>query len=138
MKVKLLDENAIAPIRATKGAAGLDLFSVETVSLKPMERALIKTGVAVAIPDGMAGMIWPRSGLATRHGLDVMAGLIDSDYRGEVKVLLINLSDKEVSLYAGERIAQLVCQPVCISDVVVVDDLDKTERGNGGFGSTGV
>lgn len=138
MKVKLLDENAIAPTRASNGAAGFDLYSAETVTLWPRERSLIATGVAVSIPDGMAGMIWPRSGLASRHGLDVMAGLIDSDYRGEVKVMLINHGSHDVTLNKGDRIAQLVCQPVCVSAVVVVDDLDETERGNGGFGSTGV
>ena len=138
MKVKLLNENAIVPARATKGAAGLDLFAIENVIIKPMERASIGTGVAVAIPEGSAGMIWPRSGLAARHGIDVLGGLIDSDYRGEVKVMLINFSAHDVTIYAGDRIAQIVCQPINTANAIVVDDLDVTVRGINGFGSTGV
>lgn len=128
------------PRRAHAGDAGLDLVAVEDAVLPPGGRAAVATGWAVAIPEGMAGLVVPRSGNALRHGLTVAnaPGLIDSGYRGELKVILVNLGDEHVSISAGDRIAQLVIAPVSLGTAVEVQDLpDSDGRGEGGFGSTG-
>ena len=135
--VKLLTENAIMPTRATKQAAGLDLYAAESKMLIPGDRAIVGTGISIAIPPGFAGLIWPRSGLAMRHGVDVLAGVIDADYRGELCVVLINHGKADCHIRAGDRIAQLVIQPVAMMEPTQVDDLPPTVRGAGGFGSTG-
>ncbi len=137
MKIKLLTENAIAPKRATEHAAGYDIFCSEHITLIPSARALISTGFAMAIPHGKVALIWPRSGLAGKFGIDSLAGCVDSDYRGTVKVALINHGDAVVEFKAGDRIAQMLIQDVYQEPVVIVDDLDDTQRGAGGFGSTG-
>lgn len=123
----------------TPGAAGMDLRSIEPVELEPMERKLVSTGIRIAIPEGCEGQVRPRSGLAVKHGISMVntPGTIDSDYRGEIKVLLINLGQNVVQLAAGERIAQLVICPVVRAEIAVVEELDDTQRGSGGFGSTG-
>ncbi len=129
------------PAYAHEGDAGMDLFSAEDVILQPMERTLIPTGIALAIPEGHAGFVQPRSGLAIRTGLSLVntPGLIDSHYRGEIKVIAINLDPQTpIHIARGDKIAQLVIQPVVSADLVEVDELDETERGEGGFGSTGV
>lgn len=133
------DEGIELPAYKTAGAAGMDLCCAEDVSLAPMERRLVSTGLRIAIPDGYEGQVRPRSGLAIRHGLTMVntPGTIDSDYRGEVGIILINLGQERVDLSKGERIAQLVICPVARAAVVRVDSLDETERGEGGFGSTG-
>jgi dUTP pyrophosphatase len=133
------DEGIELPAYKTAGAAGMDLCCAEDVSLEPMERRLVSTGLRIAIPEGYEGQVRPRSGLAIRHGLTMVntPGTIDSDYRGEVGIILINLGQERVDLSKGERIAQLVICPVARAAVVRVDSLDETERGEGGFGSTG-
>ncbi len=141
LPVKRLDDGLPLPAYAHEGDAGIDLYAACDVSLAPFQRALVPTGVAVAIPDGYAGFVQPRSGLANRHGLSFVntPGLIDAHYRGEIKVIAINLDpDQTLTLRRGERIAQLVVQPIVRAQVVEVDDLDETRRGEGGFGSTGV
>lgn len=128
------------PVRAHAGDAGLDLAACEAVDLAPGARAAVPTGWAVAIPQGMAGLVVPRSGNALRHGLTVAnaPGLIDSGYRGELKVILVNLGDQPVRVEEGDRIAQLVVTPVATGAAVQVDDLPGSDgRGQGGFGSTG-
>ena len=128
------------PARAHPGDAGLDLYAAEDVTLKPGERASVATGIAVAIPEGYAGFVVPRSGLAARHGVGVVnaPGLIDCGYRGEVRVLLVNLDQSEaVELRRGERIAQLVIQRVEEPTLREVAELPPSARGEGGFGSTG-
>ncbi len=125
------------PEYASASAAGADLRASQTVTLAPGARALVSTGVRVALPDGHVGLIWPRSGLAVRHGLDTLAGVIDADYRGEVRVALVNHGSEPLTLEAGERIAQLLIQPVARATFVRVDALDETARGAAGFGSTG-
>lgn len=127
----------ILPRRSTSHAAGADLFASQEAVLAPGERKLIPTGIRVAIPSGHAGLIWPRSGLAVRHGLDTMAGVIDSDYRGEVLVLIINHGEESITVQAGDRIAQLLVQRVEAPVFTKVDELPATSRGEGGFGSTG-
>jgi dUTP pyrophosphatase len=133
-------DGASLPRYQTEGSAGMDLVSTEPVELAPGERKLVGTGIHVAIPAGFEGQVRPRSGLAVRHGISMVntPGTIDSDYRGEIKVLLINLGDSVVKLGQGERVAQLVICPVMRADWLVMESLDDTERGGGGFGSTGV
>lgn len=140
LNIKRLYDDVVLPSYAYTGDAGLDLRSHEDVELKPFERKLVSTGLAVAIPDGYAGFVQPRSGLAAKLGLSIVntPGLIDAHYRGELKVILINLdADSTVSLQKGERIAQLVIQKVPEVELVEVDELDETDRGTGGFGSSG-
>ncbi len=140
LNVKRLHDDVVLPSYAYSGDAGLDLRSYEDVELKPFERKLISTGLAVAIPDGYAGFVQPRSGLAAKLGLSIVntPGLIDAHYRGELKVILINLdAESSVALKKGERIAQLVIQKVPVVELVEVDELDETDRGTGGFGSSG-
>lgn len=139
--VKRIDEGVELPSYAYAGDAGLDLRSSEDVTLKPFERRLVSTGLAVAIPEGYAGYVQPRSGLALREGLSMAntPGLIDSHYRGELKVCAINHDPKtDIHIERGERIAQLVILQVPFVDLVERDELDSTDRGAGGFGSSGV
>ena len=133
-------DGAALPKYETEGAAGMDLRSIEAVALAPLERRLVRTGLRIAVPQGYEAQIRPRSGLALKRGISMVntPGTIDSDYRGEVGVILINLSQETVELEAGERIAQMVIAPVAQAKLVLVDDLDQTQRGVGGFGSTGI
>ena len=139
LPVVRLREEATLPGRAYAGDAGLDLATCDRLELGPGERAVVPTGLAVAIPEGFAGFVQPRSGLAARHGIAVVnsPGLIDSGYRGELRVVLLN-TDRERTFVAepGERIAQLVVLPVPELELVEVDDLPGTERGVRGFGSS--
>jgi dUTP pyrophosphatase len=135
-----LSASAIAPLRAHDDDAGFDLCASEPAQLGPGERASVGTGIAVAIPEGQAGLVLPRSGLAARHGISVVnaPGLIDSGYRGEMRVLLLNTDRSEsFSVGVGDRIAQLVIVRHEAPQLVEVEDLDETVRGAGGFGSTG-
>lgn len=127
------------PQYATEGSAGCDLLSNEEVALPPGGRFAVSTGLSLAIPDDYVGMVCPRSGLALKHGITVLnaPGIIDSDYRGEVKVILINLSDQEYLVKKGDRIAQLILTPVFQSRLRETEVLSDTVRGSGGFGSTG-
>lgn len=137
----VLADGVEIPAYAYPGDAGMDLRAIEHLELKPFERALVATGLAIAIPEGYAGFVQPRSGLAIKQGVTVLntPGLIDSHYRGELKVALINLDPNNVfEVNPGDRIAQLVIQKVESVAWNVVDSLDETERGEGGFGSSGV
>lgn len=134
---KPLTELATIPRRATDGSAGFDLFSTANATIWPGAMALISTDIACAIPDGYCGMIWPRSGMAVRHGIDRLAGLIDSDYRGNVQISLINHGDRPVEIKKGERIAQLVVVPY-VGDSAVAEELPDPGTRTGGFGSTGL
>jgi dUTP pyrophosphatase len=127
------------PRYMTPGAAGLDLCADEALTLAPGERRLVPTGLALEIPPGFEGQVRPRSGLALRHGVGMAnaPGTVDSDYRGEVGVILVNWGSAPVPIARGDRIAQLVVSPVARADLVLVEALAKTERGGGGFGSTG-
>lgn len=141
LPIKRLDPSVELPTYAYAGDAGLDLRANEDVTLAPHERRLVSTGLAVAIPEGYAGFVQPRSGLALREGLSMAntPGLVDSHYRGELKVCAVNLDDERpISITRGERIAQLVIQRVPVVSLVEVDELDETDRGAGGFGSSGV
>ncbi len=138
LNIKKLSSSAIIPTRANSSDAGLDLYSDESVTLLPNSSTLVNTGIAMAIPEGFAGLIWDRSGMAVKNDVHRFAGVIDSGYRGPIKVCLYNFSDKVVQIKRGHRIAQILIQEV--PDILVreVDDLDTTERGEGGFGSSGV
>lgn len=141
LKVKRLDPDLPLPEYARAGDAGLDLIAADDVSLAPGGRAAVPTGIAVAIPDGYAGFVHARSGRALREGLALVnaPGLIDAGYRGEIKVIVVNLDDaKPVHLKRGDKIAQLVIQRVAAVELEPVDDLPASQRADGGFGSTGI
>lgn len=142
IRLKRLDHGAGLPVPAyaTQGAAGMDVVAAEELDLMPGQRHAVATGFAMAIPDGYEVQVRPRSGLAFKHGITVpnTPGTIDSDYRGELKVLLINHGDAPFPIRRGDRIAQLVAAPVQRAGFAEVDDLGDTARGAGGFGSTGV
>ena len=140
LRIKRLDPDVELPSYAYEGDAGLDLRANEDVTLAPFERRLIPTGLAIALPDGWAGFVQPRSGMALKRGLSMAntPGLIDAHYRGELKVVAINLDPEEpIHIERGERIAQLVIQRVPVVELVEVDELDETDRGACGFGSSG-
>jgi dUTP pyrophosphatase len=137
LSFKRLHAKAILPARGSAQAAGLDLFSIEDVVIQPQQRALVCTGLAVAIPEGYYGRVAPRSGLATKRGLDVLAGVIDSDYRGELCCLLYNTGDESIQLPALSKICQLIIEKIITPTAVWADEISETDRGSGGFGSTG-
>lgn len=141
VSLKRLDPSVELPSYAYEGDAGLDLRSNIDIDLAPFERALIPTGLAIAIPDGFAGFVQPRSGLAIKRGFSIVntPGLIDAHYRGELMIIGINLDSREsIHIDRGERIAQLVIQEVPTVNIVEVEELDETDRGSCGFGSSGV
>lgn len=139
--LKKLNDEAKIPEYAHEGDAGCDLSSCESLVLSPGERALVSTGIALSIPEGYAGFIQPRSGLAVKHGISIVntPGLIDSHYRGEIKVIVVNLDkEKSFEVKKGDKICQFVVQKVEQADFDQVEELDKTVRDSNGFGSTGV
>lgn len=142
IKIKRLNDAAVIPFYATKGAAGMDLsaYLKDEISLKPLERALVPTGLSIELPnDSMVALIYARSSLALKEGLTLpnCVGVIDSDYRGEVKVAVINLGERNVIIKNGDRIAQMVITPIIKAEIELVTELSETQRGEGGFGSTG-
>jgi dUTP pyrophosphatase len=136
LRFKQLDPRAVLPKRGSALAAGLDLCSIEDVELLPKQRAMVRTGLAVAIPPRFYGRVAPRSGLAAKNGLDVLAGVIDSDYRGEICCILYNTGDDIIQLASGTKICQLILEQIITPEATWVVDLDETARGAGGFGST--
>jgi dUTP pyrophosphatase len=137
LSFKRLDSRATLPARGSSLSAGLDLCSIEDLVIAPKQRSLARTGLAVAIPEGHYGRLAPRSGLATKSGLDVLAGVIDADYRGEIGCLLFNAGDEPIHLAAGSKICQLIIEKIITPEAVWADSLSETDRGPGGFGSTG-
>ncbi len=142
LKIKKLKDGAVIPKRATEESAGLDLSALleNPVTINPHEIVKIPTGIAIELEKGYAGLIYPRSGLSTKHGISLAncVGVVDSDYRGEVLVAVINHSETPFTINTGERIAQLVISPVILPEIEVTNNLNDTERGVGGFGSTGI
>lgn len=138
VKITKTKDNAIMPKYAHEGDAGVDLHSTEDYTLKPGEQILASTGICMAISPGHVGLIWDRSGLAAKNSMHVLAGVVDSGYRGEVKVVLKNLSNEEFQVTKGMRIAQMLIQPVVSAIIEESDSLDETKRNEGGFGSTGL
>ncbi len=140
LKIDLeLMEGGVAPQYQTAGAAGMDLCCTESFELEPMERRAVRTGVKISLPDGYEAQVRPRSGLAARHGIAMVnaPGTIDSDYRGEIRAILINLGQEVVRFNLGDRVAQLVIAPVTRAEWNLVEHLDETDRGEKGFGSSG-
>jgi len=140
VRVKRLSEEVKLPKKALPADAGYDVFANEQVVLQPGERKLIGTGLKIAIPNGYEAQVRPKSGLAINYGITVLntPGTIDPNYRGELKVILINLSDREVRIEKGQKIAQIIFNKVETPEIVEVDELDETERNEKGFGSTGL
>lgn len=138
IKVKLLNPNAKVPARANPTDAGLDIHALNGGYIQQGDWDAINTGIALSIPDGYVARVLPRSGLAVKHGIQVFAGVVDSSYRGELKVVLFNSSPMCFWYSAGDRIAQLVIQKIELWNPAVVDELDETDRGVNGFGSSGV
>ncbi|CAK37038.1 hypothetical protein CBS63078_9643 [Aspergillus niger] len=138
LQVKKLTPTGRAPTRGSAFAAGYDMYSAKETVIPAKGKALVDTGIAIAVPEGTYGRIAPRSGLASKHFIDTGAGVIDADYRGEVKVLLFNHSDVDFEVKEGDRVAQLVLERIYTPEVVVVEELAESVRGAGGFGSTGV
>ena len=140
LQVQLLHPDAVAPARTRAGDAGHDLRAVEAAEIAPGERALIPTGIAIALPPGTAGLVTPRSGLAVAHGITLLnaPGLIDPNYRGEIKVIVHNAGNEPFAVAKGDRIAQLLLVPYWAPELEVVGELAATERGAAGFGSSGL
>lgn len=139
LKVFLRSEKATAPTKGSALAAGYDLYSSEDAVIPAQGQGLVATDISIIVPVGTYGRVAPRSGLAVKHGISTGAGVIDADYRGEVKVVLFNHSKKDFEIKSGDRIAQLVLERIVNADISVItkEELDTTERGEGGFGSTG-
>lgn len=141
VSIKILSRDAQIPHMAYNGDAGVDLRSVERIVLEPQERAMVATGLAIALPEGYAGFVLPRSGLAAKHGISIVnaPGLIDSNYRGDLKVILLNTDpDKSFTIEIGDRIAQLIVMPVPTINFEQVEELTESQRGESGFGSSGI
>ncbi len=142
IKFKKLSENGIVPKRASLSEAGYDAYSTETIWIKPGQRVLIKTDIAMSIPEGFFGRICDRSSLALKHGIHVLGGILDSNFRGNIGIILINLSDggeeHSYQVKKGDRIAQIIFEEYIPVYFTEVNELDTTDRGAGGFGSTGV
>ncbi|KAK3884412.1 hypothetical protein Pcinc_011315 [Petrolisthes cinctipes] len=138
LRFKKLTENAFAPSKGSKLAAGFDLCSAYDLSVPAEGKALVKTDLQVEVPEGCYGRVAPRSGLAWKNHIDVGAGVIDQDYRGNVGVVLFNHAKTNFLINKGDRVAQLICEKITYPELEEVEDLEDTERGKGGFGSTGV
>lgn len=137
LQIKKLNEAAKVPTYAHADDAGMDLYALEAVTLEAGARTLVTTGIAMAIPAGHVGLIWDKSSVPTKKGVTTLAGVVDAGYRGEIMILVYNLSGETQTFAAGDKVAQMVIQPVVQPVVSEVAELDDTERGEGGFGSTG-
>ncbi|KAF2836581.1 dUTP diphosphatase [Patellaria atrata CBS 101060] len=137
LQIKKLSEKGRAPTRGSAFAAGYDIYSAQSTTVPARGKALVETDIAIAVPPGTYGRIAPRSGLASKHSINVGAGVIDADYRGPLKILLFNLSDTDFSIAEGDRIAQLILERIWTPEVLMVEELEESARGVGGFGSTG-
>jgi dUTP pyrophosphatase len=137
INVQLLNPKAKIPTKTNNNDAGWDLYSVSQTVIPPKQRKTVNTGIALQMPEHFAGLIWPRSGLSVKHGIDVLAGVVDSGYRGEIMVCLYNTSDENVSIQIGDRIAQIIFQEVPRVTMEVHETLGSSQRGDNGFGSSG-
>ena len=137
VKIERVTKDIPVPSYAHEYDAAFDLRACEELTLEPMEKKIVKTGLKMAIPKGHVGLIWDRSGLAAKHSMHTLAGVVDAGYRGEVGIVLINLGKEKFTVEKGMRIAQMLIQPIVLANLIEVDELDETTRGEGGFGSTG-
>lgn len=135
--IKKLHPDAQIPQMMRPGDAGMDLSSIAKITIQPGTREIVKTGVSLAIPDGYVGLFWDRSGLAAKHGIHILAGVLDSNYRGELMVVMLNTSDQVYEVKVGDRIVQLLIQPVANLPIEEVSELPESNRGEGRFGSSG-
>ena len=138
IRVKKLNPKAKIPRYAHPGDAGMDFFSLERVVLRPGERNKCSTGIALEIQEGYVGLVWDKSGVAGNYGIKTMAGVVDSGYRGEIMIALVNLSKEVYTINAGDKIAQMLIQKIECPEIEEVQELSDTKRGKGGFGSTGI
>ncbi len=138
LKIKKLKENAVIPDYAHEGDAGLDIYSVEEIIIPAGEREIISTGLGFEIEGGFVGLVWDKSGLAANSGIKTMAGVLDSGYRGELKIVLLNTGKEDYKIEKRQKIAQLLIQPIVRAEVEEVDELSDSERGENRFGSTGL
>lgn len=138
VKVQILNSNGIVPTKTNQSDAGFDLYSNIDTVIPSKQRKTVSTGIAIQMPEHFAGLIWPRSGLSVKKGIDVLAGVIDSGYRGEIMVCLYNTSDENVSITTGDRIAQIIFQEVPRVTMTVHSSLGSSQRGDNGFGSSGL
>ena len=137
VKVKKLHPDAQPPRYGRPGDAGLDIHALTDVTIPAGEHAIVQTGIALAVPSGTVGLVWDRSGMAAKHGIKTMAGVLDHTYRGELRIVLLNTSTVPYEVKKGDRIAQLLVQPIITATVTEVEQLDETHRGEDGFGSSG-
>ncbi|MCH8987074.1 dUTP diphosphatase [Patescibacteria group bacterium] len=137
LQIQKLDKEAKLPSYAYKGDAGMDIYSIEEIDLAPGEKAAVRTGLRLAIPEGYAGFVWDKSGLAAKHHIKTMAGVVDSNYRGELQIVLTNLGKENYHIEKGSKIAQLIISSVASFEIEETEIADETERGEGGFGSSG-
>ena len=137
LAVTKLTPEAKVPTYAHATDAGMYMYAAAAVTIPAHERVLVSTGIAMAIPEGYVGLIWDKSGIATKRGVTTLAGVVDAGYRGEVQIALYNTTEETVTFAAGEKVAQMVIQPVLQPELIEVDELEQSERGKGGFGSTG-
>lgn len=137
LRIKKLTEEAILPIHAHQGDAGIDLFSIEDILISKNQRVQVRTGIAMEIPLGYVGLIWDKSGLSHKYGLKTLGGVIDSGYRGEIKIGLINLGEEDYKIEKGHKVAQMIIQEVVSPSVIEVEELEDSKRGDNGFGSSG-
>jgi dUTP pyrophosphatase len=138
VRIQKLDLNATIPSYAHPGDAGMDIYSNEDATIAPGERSAVKTGIAMAVPEGYVALVWDKSGRALKEGLTTMAGVVDSGYRGEVMIVMLNTSTSDAEIKKGQKLAQILVQPVASPELVEVESLDESSRGTGGFGSTGL
>ena len=137
LKIKKLHKEAVVPKYATRDDAGMDLFAIESVTVEPMQRAQISIGIAMEIPEGYVGLVWDKSGLSHKFGIKTLGGVIDSGYRGEIKVGVVNLGKEKYIFEKGHKVAQMIIQKKETPELVEVEELSDSERGHGAFGSTG-
>jgi dUTP pyrophosphatase len=137
IKIKKLKENAVIPSYAHPGDAGLDFYSTESVVLKPGERRVISTGIAIELPEGYVSLIWGKGGLAAKKGIAILGGVIEHTYRGDYGVVALNTSSEDFVVSEGDKIAQLLIQPIATAEIEVVGELSESVRGDGAYGSTG-
>lgn len=138
VRIQKLDQEARVPEYAHQGDAGMDMFSLTEVTLAPGARTVVPTGVAMQVPEGFVALVWDKSGRAVKDGVTTLAGVIDSGYRGEVGIVLLNTSDQELVIEKHQKVAQILIQPVHSAQLEVVESLEDSDRGEGGFGSTGL
>lgn len=138
IKIKKINSDAIIPKYSHDGDAGMDIYSIEEFIIKSHERKIISTGIAIELPEGYVSLIWDKSGLASKNGVTTLGGVIDSGYRGEYKIILLNISNEDFKIIKGQRIAQILIQKIERAEIEEVKELNESSRGAGRFGSTGL